>query len=423
MTHTSTKTSHRRRSARRGALAAVLMALALGCATPSDSPPTAHAEDTAPPERDARAILERSAEALRAVPAVTHEFVWGGVDDPAGWVTGLTHMVRRTDVADGWIRVTGTVHPQPRFEVTGHPFDYTQDGVEAWASDDGTTWRRARIGDGANSLSATAVFGYLPEFAEPSPLWRELGPGATATLAGTEIVDDELCDVVEVVFEPRDGLPATARWSIARRDSLPRRGRWAPSVGMPEMELTLRDLVVGPSLAKRDFQVAVGDDETVDASLGSGVGERVPAFSLKTPDGRAVTDEDLTGRVTVLDFWNTWCVLCRSMAPDTRALARALDDPRVQFFGVNVFETGDPVGYWRDADAPYPLLLEGEDLAQALDLPWQPGVTVIGGDGDVVWKRLGAMPERDEAIRSAVERALEALDAGHRASGARADDG
>jgi thiol-disulfide isomerase/thioredoxin len=111
--------------------------------------------------------------------------------------------------------------------------------------------------------------------------------------------------------------------------------------------------------------------------------------------------------VVVLDFWNTWCPVCRSIGPDTRALARELADEPVRFFGVNLYETSDPAAYWREIGEPYPLLLEGEEVARALDLPWQPGIAVIGPEGTLLYKQLGASADRIEKVRAAIEEGLE----------------
>jgi hypothetical protein len=64
------------------------------------------------------------------------------------------------------------------------------------------------------------------------------------------------------------------------------------------------------------------------------------------------------------------------------------------------------VGYWRDVGEPYPLLLAGEQVAAALDIPWQPGIAVIGPEGTLLYKQLGASPDRVAKVRAAIEEAL-----------------
>ena len=107
----------------------------------------------------------------------------------------------------------------------------------------------------------------------------------------------------------------------------------------------------------------------------------------------------------MLDFWNTWCYLCRTQTPGIAALAAELGGEDVRFFGVNIFETGDPAAYWRERGFPFPILLEGEDLAAALDLPYQPAVAVVDARGEVVFTQLGASPDRTEKVRRAIAQA------------------
>ena len=104
----------------------------------------------------------------------------------------------------------------------------------------------------------------------------------------------------------------------------------------------------------------------------------------------------------VLDFWNTWCFICRTQMPAIVELAGELASDEVRFLGVNVFETGDPVSYWREGDYPYPTLLDGDALANALDLPYQPGIAVVDARGEVLFTQLGGTHDRAEKVRRAI---------------------
>jgi thiol-disulfide isomerase/thioredoxin len=390
---------------RQSPLPAVLFLTSLAACTPGaeivPAPPEASAE--------ARRILEESAATLLATPAVEYDFEWGSVEDPTGWITGHTTMRRVTDATDSMYRVDGLVHAQPDFGVEELAFSFATDGEQAWATDS-TTDRisTSPVGAGANTLSSRAVYGFLPEFIEARPFWKELTLNAEMSLLEPQEIDDELCDVVRVVVQPENGPPSEVHWSIGQSCRLPHRGRWLGSGSTPEMNFTITALAGPTSTSASSFRLAEAD--AVSQATGPAVGDRAPDFALETPDGETVRLADLAGRVIVLDFWNTWCYLCRSMAPETRRLADELSDRAVQFFGVNVFETGDPVEYWQGAGNPYPLLLAGDELAQALDLPWQPGVAVLGSDGTLLFKELGASPDRAVKIRAAVEQGLASFD-------------
>jgi thiol-disulfide isomerase/thioredoxin len=90
--------------------------------------------------------------------------------------------------------------------------------------------------------------------------------------------------------------------------------------------------------------------------------EAIPAFTLKTLDGRTVTAEDLKGKVVVLNFWATWCGPCRAELPDFEKLAKQYrDDPKVMVLSMSVDSIDTPVAtianFVKKHDYDFPVLL------------------------------------------------------------------
>ena len=66
------------------------------------------------------------------------------------------------------------------------------------------------------------------------------------------------------------------------------------------------------------------------------VGQVAPVVSVADLDGKPVRIGLAVGkRAAVVEFWATWCELCRALLPEMRAAQKAYGD-RVDFYGVNV---------------------------------------------------------------------------------------
>jgi thiol-disulfide isomerase/thioredoxin len=66
------------------------------------------------------------------------------------------------------------------------------------------------------------------------------------------------------------------------------------------------------------------------------VGQIAPVVTVADLDGKPVRVGLAAGRQgAVVEFWATWCELCRALLPSMRAAQKQFGD-RVDFFGVNV---------------------------------------------------------------------------------------
>jgi thiol-disulfide isomerase/thioredoxin len=95
------------------------------------------------------------------------------------------------------------------------------------------------------------------------------------------------------------------------------------------------------------------------------IGSRLPDFSVKDLQGRAVSSADLRGKVVLIDFWATWCQPCKKEMPGYQKL---LDQYGPQGFLVIGFkfdtmqDTEDPVRFARKIGVHYPLAVASDDL-------------------------------------------------------------
>jgi thiol-disulfide isomerase/thioredoxin len=135
---------------------------------------------------------------------------------------------------------------------------------------------------------------------------------------------------------------------------------------------------------------------------------RLPLVSLKDPDA---PPPEFAGKVTLLNFWGTWCPPCRRELPGiARLAARLADEPRFQLIAVSCGPGGGddlreitastkaflesqkiPIDAWADPDG-----FARMAVAESLAFEAFPTTYLIGPDGRVAAAWVGYRP-RDEA--------------------------
>lgn len=81
------------------------------------------------------------------------------------------------------------------------------------------------------------------------------------------------------------------------------------------------------------------------------VGQKAPDFKAKTPEGQEVSlMQSLGAKVTIIDFWASWCRPCRVENPNMVALYNDYKDQGLAMIGVSLDKEGDNQA-WKDAIA------------------------------------------------------------------------
>jgi peroxiredoxin len=124
------------------------------------------------------------------------------------------------------------------------------------------------------------------------------------------------------------------------------------------------------------------------------VAHRKPAPALHVTDfqGRPHDLAELRGRPVVVNFFESWCVVCRTEQNDIDDVAQAFEG-RVQFLGVSNHDTvSEDRKYQRQFEIPYPLANDSSGRTWAAwGVPYQPVTVVVDQHGRVAWRFAGLL--------------------------------
>jgi peroxiredoxin len=88
--------------------------------------------------------------------------------------------------------------------------------------------------------------------------------------------------------------------------------------------------------------------EKLDNQEAVEVGKKAPDFSAKTPEGKTVSLKESLGKVTIVDFWASWCGPCRQENPNVVALYNEFHEKGLNIVGVSLDREGE-MGAWKKA--------------------------------------------------------------------------
>lgn len=121
---------------------------------------------------------------------------------------------------------------------------------------------------------------------------------------------------------------------------------------------------------------------------------RVPDFKWKDSAGHVTDFDSFRGKVTVINFWATWCVPCKKELPDLIALSREMAPKDVKVLGISTDRGGNvqaEVGsFAAERGIPYPILLSSDDLESAFgNITGIPTTFIVDANGKIVHTFVG----------------------------------
>lgn len=138
------------------------------------------------------------------------------------------------------------------------------------------------------------------------------------------------------------------------------------------------------------------------------VGKTAPAFSANTPAGKKLSLKEAMGKVTIIDFWASWCGPCRKENPNVVALYKEYHPKGLNIIGVSLDKPGDAAGWQQAITADNltwnhvsNLMHWDEPIAKLYGVESIPATFVLDASGKIVAKDL-----RGEALKAKVAELL-----------------
>ena len=138
-----------------------------------------------------------------------------------------------------------------------------------------------------------------------------------------------------------------------------------------------------------------GDPSKLPSAL---IGKKVPVFALPPLEGlmkkgvqvAGLSNDDLAaGRVSIVNYWASWCIPCRTEHPFLVQLARASKAP---LYGIN-YKDGTAAARRFLGRYGNPFTAVGVDAKGSTAIDWgvygMPETFIVSGDGTILHKHVG----------------------------------
>ena len=142
--------------------------------------------------------------------------------------------------------------------------------------------------------------------------------------------------------------------------------------------------------------------KVLDSMTGNTLGKPAPNFSAPSPEGKTISLKESLGKVTIIDFWASWCGPCRAENPNVVALYNEFHPQGLNIIGVSLDKDA---AKWKEAIAKDGLIWPHvsnlkfweDPIAKQYNVQSIPATFILDEKGNIVAKDL-----RGEELRAKV---------------------
>lgn len=178
-----------------------------------------------------------------------------------------------------------------------------------------------------------------------------------------------------------------------------------PSVSSDEVSEMYKNLA--PELKTNKHAKKI--EETLENLSKIAIGKKAPEFSAKSPEGNEISLKSAMGsKVTIIDFWASWCKPCRIENPNMVALFNEFKDSGLSIIGVSLDQEGK-LEDWKNAITQDNLTwfhvsnlkFWQDPIAELYNVKSIPAIFVLDANGTIVAKDI-----RGEELKNKVKELL-----------------
>lgn len=129
--------------------------------------------------------------------------------------------------------------------------------------------------------------------------------------------------------------------------------------------------------------------------IGVTVGKQSPNITLAAIDGKQIT-VGKSGKLTIINFWATWCPPCREEMPELDNFSR-LHGQTLEFYAINIQESGDKVTeFLKQNKFAMPVLLDNDgSIAKIFRINAIPTTLVMDKNGIIKYRKSGGVTQSE----------------------------
>jgi len=135
--------------------------------------------------------------------------------------------------------------------------------------------------------------------------------------------------------------------------------------------------------------------------------DKASNFSWKDSTGKTIDLDGFKGKVTVLNFWATWCGPCKAELPDLIAISKEMADRGVRVIGVSTDRGSsvkdDVASFVAEKGIPYQIVIANDDLDDAYgNIRLIPTTFILDANGNIAQTLVGGRSKEQfmEAINA-----------------------